>query len=104
MINLNSNGKINGNDVVYLVRHLLLVLSSIALGYTISDMSTDIHKMFTTTKGQFIAIFVFLMSGLVKFKDNRNILQQTAFMFILSTLSVFILQSLKKKIENNKKE
>lgn len=104
MINLDSNGKINGNDVVYLVRHLLLVLSSIALGYTISDMSPDIHKMFTTTKGQFIAIFVFLMSGLVKFKDNRNILQQTAFMFILSTLSVFILQSLKKKIENNKKE
>ena len=104
MINLDANGKINSNDIVYLVRHLLLVLSSIALGYTISDLSPDIHKMFTTTKGQFLAIFVFLMTGLVKFTNNTNFVQQTIAMFMLSALSVFILQSLKKKIENNKKE
>ena len=73
------------------------------LGYTISDLHPDIHRMFTTKYGQFIAIFVFLVSGLVKFKNN-NIIHQILFMFVLSILSVWIIQIVKDKINNNRKK
>lgn len=104
MINIDRNGKANMQDYIYLVRHILLVLSSIALGYTISDLDPKIHKFFTTNEGQFISIFTFLVTGLVSFKGNKELYNQILIMFVLSILLTIGLQKIKEKIQNNNKE
>ena len=104
MLNLNANGKINSGDYIYLIRHLVLIMSSISLGYTISDLDPSIHKYFTTSSGQLISIFAFLVSGLVKFRNNKTLIHQLIFMLFLSIVSTFIIQQIKEKIThtNNK--
>jgi|SaaInlV_120m_DNA_3_1039746.scaffolds.fasta_scaffold51539_2 hypothetical protein len=101
MLNLNRNGKINAGDYIYLTRHMVLVLSSIALGYTISDIDPRIHSVFTTPMGQFLSIFMFLASGLVKFRNNANVVYELLFMFMVSIGCTVLLQTIKEKIRNS---
>ena len=95
MFDLNGNGKRNIYDYVNLFRYLLLTCVSILLGYTISDWNPDFYKQFTTLKGQFVLIFVFLVTGLVKFKNNPQWKSQVAVMACVSFLSVLIMQKIK---------
>lgn len=102
MINLNDNGKINIYDSFYFLRHILLIFSSIVLGYTISDLDPRIHNFFTTYYGQFLAIFIFLISGLIKIKNNNKLILQIFIMLIFSVICVYILQKIKNKNKNKK--
>ena len=89
MFNLNGNGKSDMYDYVNLMRYLLLTCVSILLGYTISDWNPDFYKPFTTPKGQFALIFVFLVTGLAKFKNNKQWKSQIAVMACVSAVSVY---------------
>lgn len=92
MFNINGNGKSDMYDYVNLFRYLLLTCVSILLGYTISDWNPDFYKQFTTPQGQFALIFVFLVTGLVKFKKNSQWKSQVAVMACVSAISVYIMK------------
>jgi len=94
MVDLNGNGRSNMYDYVNLLRYLLLTCVSILLGYTISDWNPDFYKQFTTPKGQFALIFVFLVTGLVKFKNNPQWKSQVAVMACVSAVSVYMMSKM----------
>ena len=96
-ININGNGQIDQFDYINLLRYICLTLTSVILGYTISDFNPEFFKLFTTPFAQFCIIFIFLMTGLVKIKGNSRVKKQTVVMGCVSLFSVFVLQSMKKQ-------
>jgi len=95
MFNLNGNGKSDMYDYVNLLRYLLITIAGILLGYTISDWHPDKYKPLTVPKGQFTLIFIFLVTGLVRFKNNQNWKSQIVVMACVSALSVYAMNKIK---------
>ena len=96
MLNANANGNIDIYDYVNLCRYLILTITSVLLGYTIADFNPKFYEHFQTPKGQFCLIFTFLVTGLIRFKKNTHLYRRLFVMAIISAISVFILQELKK--------
>ena len=104
MLNLNGNGTSNLYDYVNLLRYLLMTVAGMLLGYTISDWHPDKHKQFTLPTGQFVVIFSFLVTGIVKFKNNKNWKFQIIFMGLISLIFVYILNKIKKYNHSSSKK
>lgn len=94
--NINGNGKSNIYDYVNLIRYLVLVVVSISIGYTISDFNPEVLALFHRFDVQFASIFLLLVSGLLKFKNNKFWKRQIFVFLVLSYLFTHMLQSLKR--------
>jgi putative Ca2+/H+ antiporter (TMEM165/GDT1 family) len=96
MININSNGVVDGYDYVTFLRYFIMTITSVFLGYIVSDYSPSVLTQLTKPIAQIIIIYLFLVSSLIRFKNGKKIANKLLVLLFVTLVTVYILQKYKK--------